>query len=73
LRELTDACREGYRAAIIFLVQMEGIKHFTPNRLMDPQFAEALAAAHNNGVEVLSYNCRISEHEIVINKKVEVV
>lgn len=73
LRELTDACREGYRAAIIFLVQMEGIKYFTPNRLMDPQFAEALAAAHNNGVEVLSYNCRISEHEIVINKKVEVV
>lgn len=73
LRELAAARREGYRAAVIFLVQMEGIKHFTPNKLMDGQFAEALTAARDNGVEVLSYNCKVSEKEIIINEKVEVI
>jgi len=73
LRELTDACREGYRTAIVFLVQMEGIKHFEPNKQMDPHFAEALTDAYNSGVEVLSYNCRVSANDIVINKKVEVI
>ena len=70
LRELAAARKVGYRAVVIFLVQMENIKHFIPNKLMDCQFAEALTAARDNGVEVLSYNCRVSENEIVINEKV---
>lgn len=73
LRELSDARKEGYRAAVIFLVQMEGTRNFTANRLMDSQFAEALTAAGDSGVEVLSYDCRVSRQEIVINKKVEVI
>lgn len=73
LRELAAARGEGYRAAVIFLVQMEDIKHFTSNKPMDSQFAEALTAAHDNGVEVLSYNCKVSEKEIIINEKVEVI
>ena len=73
MKELTSARQEGYRAAVIFLVQMENIKTFTPNKLMDGEFSEALAAAHSEGVEVLSYNCRVSEKEIMINEKVEVV
>ncbi|HPW40661.1 MAG TPA: DNA/RNA nuclease SfsA [Bacillota bacterium] len=73
MKELAAARKEGYRAVVIFLVQMEGIKCFTPNKLMDSGFAEALADAHSEGVEVLSYNCRVSEKEIVINERVEVV
>ena len=73
MKELISARQEGYRAAVIFLVQMENIKTFTPNKLMDGEFSEALAAAHSEGVEVLSYNCRVSEKEIMINEKVEVV
>ena len=73
LRELAAARQEGYRAAVIFLVQMEDIKHFTPNKLMDSKFAEALTTAHDNGVEVLSYNCKVSEDEIIIDEKVEVI
>ncbi len=73
LRELTDARKEGYRAAVIFLVQMERIKHFIPNTPMDPQFAEALKTAHDNGVEVLSYDCRVSENVVEINNRIPVV
>ncbi|MDD3705225.1 MAG: DNA/RNA nuclease SfsA [Clostridiaceae bacterium] len=73
MKELTSARQEGYRAAVIFLVQMENIKTFTPNKLMDGDFSKALAAAHSEGVEVLSYSCRISEKEVVMDEKVEVL
>ena len=33
--ELVEAVKEGYRAAILFIVQMKGTKAFTPNRQMD--------------------------------------
>ena len=72
IKELADARREGYRAAVIFLVQMDDIKSFAPNKLMDCRFAEALTYAHSEGVEVYSYNCRVSEEEIVINERVKV-
>lgn len=73
LKELADAHREGYRAVIVFLIQMENVKQFTPNTPMDPQFAEALAAAHDDGVEVLAYNCRVEENEIVLNERIPVI
>ncbi len=72
LKELEDARKEGYRAAIIFLVQMENVKYFTPNKLMDEQFADALTTAYNNGVEVFSYDCRVSEKEIALNEKIPI-
>ena len=43
MKELAAARKEGYRAAVIFLVQMGGIKTFSPNKLMDSGFSEALA------------------------------
>lgn len=73
LRELTDARREGYRAMLVFLIQMENTKYFTPNKLMDVQFAEALQYAHDNGVEILSYDCSISESEILLNRRIPVM
>ena len=73
LRELAAARREGYRAIIFFLIQLENTKYFTPNKLMDDQFADALKYAHDSGVEVLSYDCRLSESEIAINRKVPII
>ncbi|MHB1393790.1 MAG: DNA/RNA nuclease SfsA [Clostridia bacterium] len=73
VKELADAHKEGYRAVIVFLVQMENAKQFIPNKIMDQQFADALAAAHDKGVEVLSYNCRVEENEIVLNERIPVL
>jgi len=69
LRELAAARGEGYRAVAIFLVQMGNMHCFTPNRLMDPEFAEAVEYAAANGVEIMCYDCRVTESEIVLNKK----
>jgi sugar fermentation stimulation protein A len=73
LQELADAHIEGYRAAVIFLVQMKNVECFKPNRLMDPQFADALTASYSQGVEVFSYNCCVNEREIIINERIPVI
>lgn len=73
LLELADAREEGYRAAVIFLIQMEDVKFFTPNTLMDGRFAEALQVAGERGVEILAYDCKVSKSEITINNKIPVV
>lgn len=73
VRELVQANKEGYRTAILFLVQIENVRHFTPNKLMDPQFSEELKAAYESGVEVLSYNCSVSKKEITIKERIPVL
>lgn len=72
VKELEHANKEGYRTAIVFLIQIKNVKHFTPNNIMDPQFSDALKKAYYSGVEVLSYSCRVSEKEIVINRRVPI-
>jgi len=73
LRGLIEARRNGYRAVVVFLIQIEGIKTFTPNSRMDPAFAEALKTAAESGVEVYAFNCRVTENEVSLKEKVSVV
>ncbi|HZJ58041.1 MAG TPA: DNA/RNA nuclease SfsA [Clostridia bacterium] len=66
VHELIEAKRQGYHSYIIFLVQMEGMKCFTPNYRMDPEFGEALKTAHSRGVKILVYDSVVGEDEIAI-------
>lgn len=72
VNELIEARKNGYRAAIIFLIQLEAVNVFSPNRVMDEGFAEALGKAHGNGVEVFAYNCKVTEKEVVLKEKVHI-
>ncbi|PAB61059.1 DNA/RNA nuclease SfsA [Anaeromicrobium sediminis] len=71
--ELIDLLDEGYENYILFLIQIEDIKKFTPNVEMDPKFSEALKIAKDKGVNILAYNCIVKEDELIINDKVEVL
>ena len=72
LQELC-ACKEaGYKAAVIFVVQMEGMKHFEPNDKTHPQFGEVLRQAQSAGVEVLAYECKVTPDSLVIDKAIPV-
>lgn len=62
---LTEALAEGYRAAVLFIVQMEGVKAFHPNDRTDPAFGNALRTAAKAGVEILAVECRISENDMI--------
>ena len=61
------ACRaEGYQAAIVFVVQIEGMCYFTPNWQTHPAFGQALVEARQAGVEVLAYGCRVTPETLDI-------
>lgn len=72
VRELVEAKRKGYRVFVLFVIQMEGVKYFTPNRQTHPEFAEALCQAAEAGVEVLAYDCRVTPDSMIIRKPVKV-
>lgn len=72
LRELTKLAEEGFGAYVLFVIQMEGVKYMHPNDLTDKPFGEALRQAKKAGVQILSYDCKITENTMNIQEKVEV-
>ena len=69
LRELASFPGESY---ILFVIQMEGVDWFAPNEATDPDFSDALRAAHDAGVHILAYDCRVTPDSMEINKPVKV-
>ena len=54
VQELCHCLEQGYEAAIVFVVQMSGMRYFTPNRRTHAAFAEALERAEACGVRTRS-------------------
>lgn len=73
LKELEEAAKEGYETYVFFVIQMKGVRYFTPNRITHPEFADALVHAASSGVHVLAYDCNVTENSIFINEEVPVV
>ncbi len=60
VRELTQCLHSGYDAYLLFVVQMEGVRVFRPNRKMQPEFADALLDARKAGVNILAVDCSVT-------------
>ncbi len=73
LRELAKAAGEGYDCYVCFVIQMEGVTHFSPNRETDPAFANALTQAAQSGVHILALDCRVREDALSMGNPVPVV
>ncbi|MGE5582982.1 MAG: DNA/RNA nuclease SfsA [Bacillota bacterium] len=72
LRELILATYQGYRCAVIFLIQLGGVDYFRPNREMDGEFALAVEEAAAAGVKILAYECKVSPGELVLTNQIRV-
>lgn len=70
--ELIKAKQQGYRACLLFVIQLDFANYFIPNTIMDPKFAEALIVAKSAGVEIFAYSCQLKEDEVVLYKPMEV-
>lgn len=70
LKELQKAVTEGYRAYVLFVVQMADVKYFEPNSKTHPEFAEELKKAKENGVVPLAFDCAVTPDSIEIRKPV---
>jgi sugar fermentation stimulation protein A len=72
LKELTECINEGYKAYVLFVIQMDDVKCFMPNDGTHPEFGKALRNAAKAGVNVLAYSCKVTESSIEIAEKVAV-
>ncbi len=60
LKELIKAKKEGFRCAVAFVIQMEGINEVLPNGKTHPEFEKVFNEAKKNGVEVLFLKCKVT-------------
>lgn len=72
IEELIHAVHNGYRAVLLFIIQIEIAEGFSPNHITDPKFSELVNAAFQAGVEILAYRCEVSTEAITVTQKVPV-
>lgn len=66
LHELAQAQQAGYRCAVAFVIQMEGITEVRPNVSTQPEFGTALAEAKAAGVRMLFLLCHVGRDSLEI-------
>mgnify|MGYP000102654870 CR=1 FL=1 len=71
LHELAQAQQAGYRCAVAFVIQMEGVTEVRPNISTQPEFGTALEQAKAAGVRVLFLLCRIGQDSLEITEQRE--
>ncbi len=72
LERLMELRTRGFRAVNLFLIQRGGGDHFRPANHIDSRYGELLRKAHDRGVEVLAYECRLTRRGIGIQGPVRV-
>ncbi len=72
VEELMKATREGYETYLFFVIQMKGVKYFTPNDDTHATFGAAVRKASAQGVKVLAYECEVEKDRIEITQEVPV-
>lgn len=72
IRELISSIRDGYVPCLLFVIQMDDVLYFEPNRATDPDFADALKEAKEAGVNILAYSCSVTPDSMELKDPVEV-
>lgn len=72
LDELSDVVSEGGRAVMLYLIQRTDTERFTLARDIDPRYGEAFDRARAAGVEMLAYECMISQDEITVSGRIPI-
>lgn len=72
VQELARVVANGYRAAVLFIIQRIDAQAFMPNDEMDPTFGRALREAANAGVEIYAYSSEFLHDSIILKDRVHV-
>ncbi len=65
IKELIKAGKEGYRAFLAFVIQMDGVTEVRANVKTHPEFGESLEEAQQEGVKILFIPCHVEPDSIV--------
>ena len=72
LNSLIHAKEEGYRAAVVFVIQRSDAKEFSPHDVADPLLGETLRKAVGAGVEAFAYCCTVTRQEILLANRIPI-
>lgn len=72
LKELTALTKEGFRAYVLFVIQMSNVSYLHPNDQTDPAFGKALREAAAAGVQILSMDCAVTPNSMTLQNPVAI-
>ena len=73
LLELIDAIKKGYKAYLIYLVQIQSMEYFKIAKDIDIEYNKNYLIAKKAGVNFLAYKCKINSKQILIDKKLKIL
>jgi sugar fermentation stimulation protein A len=72
MQSLIWAKKEGYQAAVVFVIQRDDAESFSPNDEIDADFGQAVRQAQRAGVGLYAYRCGVTSREIELTGQVPV-
>ncbi len=72
IKELVRAMENGYHSYVLFVIQMSGIKLFTPNDATHRKFGDTLRYAAEKGVHILAYECAVTPDSLEITRAIQI-
>ncbi|QPJ66606.1 MAG: DNA/RNA nuclease SfsA [Candidatus Nitrohelix vancouverensis] len=72
LRELIALKSEGYQTGALFVSQRSDACKVVPQDDVDPRFGEALRDAAKAGVQLLAYNCKVTNSTVTLDRAIPV-
>ncbi len=73
LNTLVEVVQNGYRAAVVFVVQRPDATAFATNDDADPALAEAFRNAVARGVDAYAFNCCVSLPEVTLDQRLPII
>ncbi|MGL3826984.1 DNA/RNA nuclease SfsA [Candidatus Pelagibacter communis] len=73
LLTLIDAIKKGFKAYLLFLVQIQNMKEFKIAKDIDINYHNNYLLAKKAGVNFLAYGCSINAKKIYIDKKLKII
>jgi sugar fermentation stimulation protein A len=73
LLTLIDALKKGFKAYLLFLVQIQNMEKFKIAKDIDINYYNNYLLAKKAGVKFLAYRCNISSKKIYIDKKLKII
>ena len=73
LIKLINSIKKGYKPYVLFLTQIQGIKNFKIAKDIDEKYYENYHLAKKHGVNFIAYRCYLSNKEIKIEKKINII
>ena len=71
--KLMEVSKQGFKPELVFVVQREDAKVFSPNYKVDGKFSEAVRLFYESGHTVKAYLCKVSLREIIIDREIDVI